>query len=167
MTYTISNHAMERYAERVSRVGYGKQSFRKQVEEWAKANVPKATYLGKKADGHYHYRLDNLELVVSTDNYLVTILDVDPDFDIIDDIVTAVSDGIKRQLERTIRPYKRMQRELLIEMHEREIDRLKVYNPETQEIIGGKINEVQTQLTEVEAKLRSIQRLASKYGVDI
>lgn len=165
--YNITNHAMERYAERVSRVGYGKQSFRKQAEEWAEANVPKSTSLGKKADGHLHYRIDNMELVVSTDDQLITILDVDPDLDIIDDIVHAVSDGIKRQLERTIRPYRRMQRELLIEMHEREISRLKVFNPETQDIIGGKISEVQSQLTEVEAKLRSIQRLASKYGVDI
>lgn len=161
--YDVSKHAVHRYQERCGGRGKG-EVLRHNAVKWANTYIPQAECLGVFADGHVHYRYKQYEIIVSKENVVVTISFYTG---ITSALVDEVSDAIKTKIAKLLKPYRRMHRELLIEMHEAEIRKLRVFNPQTQERIAEVITDINREINTVQNHIHDLEQLASKYGVEV
>lgn len=159
MKLRMSKHALERYWERVN-----KGSEEHHAMNWVNQAMKTATFVDYGDGRVKRYRFKEY-LIVLQGELVVTIsyhnnIEARPFRD-------ELKDTIAKKLKRMATPYRRLHRELCIEMYEAEIRKLRVFNPKTQEIIDGKISEIKGNISAAERSLKDIEDLANKYGIDI
>lgn len=106
-----------------------------------------------------------IAIVLAEDNYtILTVYRRKPDV-LNSDLFEGIIGVVKGELCKEERQLKAEKRRLLIEMHEAEIRKLKVFNPDTQSIIQRKIDGLTTQVSIINDKLRQADEIRKKFKI--
>lgn len=159
--YKLSYHAYERFKERVNTKG----KLMHHAENWVNQAMKTAVFIELGYNGCKRYRYKDFAIVIGKDDTVVTISYHNDKM--VKPFEHDLKDTIKTKLRRMIKPYKSMHRRLLIEMHEAEIRKLKVFNPNTQARIDETIGEIKTQIATVETTIKDLEQLAKTYNVEV
>lgn len=162
--YIVTDHAAKRFRERVSSKGAHSTAFKKRVSEWVETAMAHSKKLGNYPDGTELYRFTDYVLVFNGST-LITIKPHESAASYVPGVEETIKSTIKKQVMRMLRPYLTRQQELLIEIHTQELKKLRVHNPETQQIIDGRISDLYEQLEMVKRQINTFSSIAYKHGV--
>ncbi|AVP37465.1 hypothetical protein [Staphylococcus felis] len=155
----LTNHAYQRYLERVSDSSKRHEAANKLSQLVSTAKERSIDETGKTT-----YYAKGLAIVVSEDGYNVLTVYRKTRFDDCD-LFENIIEIVKREVYKEERYLNGKKRSLLIEMHEAEIRKLKVFNPETQSIIQNKIDFIKTEISNINDKLRQAKDVSKKFGL--
>ncbi|PTJ54225.1 hypothetical protein [Mammaliicoccus sciuri] len=157
--YNLTNHAYQRYTQRV------KKSSEAQVLNRLTQLLETCTVSEPGNQGSTIYYAKGLAIVLAPDNY--TIATVYPkDADVLNsDLFASIIDVVKSEVFKEERQLKAEKRRLLIEMHEAEIRKLKVFNPDTQSIIQRKIDAIRENVTKINDRLDQANAVRRKFNI--
>lgn len=155
----LTNHAYQRYLERVSESAKRHEAANKLTQL---VNVSKDSESGDNESTIYYSK--GLAIIVANDG--VNVLTVFRksrfnDCDLFNNIIKIA----KREVFKEERHLNTLKRDLLIEWHEAEIRKLKVFNPETKAVIQRKVNELTAEITDVNDSLRQAKDVRRKFGI--
>lgn len=157
--YNLTNHAYHRYLERI---GKGEKHHilnrLTQLLENSRETSPGTN------NSTVHFS-KGIAIVLAEDNYtILTVYRRKPDV-LNSDLFEGIIGVVKGELCKEERQLKAEKRRLLIEMHEAEIRKLKVFNPDTQSIIQRKIDGLTTQVSIINDKLRQADEIRKKFKI--
>ncbi|WP_041635957.1 hypothetical protein [Macrococcoides caseolyticum] len=157
--YTLSNHAFQRFWERVQH-GVSK----KKATEWVENAIKKGINCGGEDDRHY-YRYEDYKIVVSpTNKTIITIYNVSVFNN--KELNNEIHEMIVAKVNRELKLSFKAKRKHMIQYHEASINHLKVNNPATKNIIKEDINELRSLLVRIDDDIEAIKKTAKKYHVN-
>lgn len=128
--------------------------------------MPVSKSLGRGANGAELFRFSDYIIVIKES----TVITIKPYYSAADhapDVEETLKQTIRKTIKRLLRPHLTRQQEILIEIHTQELKKLRVHNPETQSIIGGRIADLYEQLEFVKRQINSVSTIAYQHGVQI
>lgn len=166
--YSVTQHAIQRYADRVSVKGLNREDFPKRVEDWCNTAIKDGKSLGDQPNGTTWYRFtEHIVVVNESQKRVVTIVPAEDYVDTNDSIFGEIESVVLRTLRRVVRPSLERKHELMSELHKLELNRLRVHNPNTKMIIGEKITKVEAELDEISKRIVSCTSIAHQYKVKL
>ncbi|PKE40472.1 hypothetical protein [Macrococcoides caseolyticum] len=157
--YTLSNHAFQRFWERVQH-GVSK----KKATEWVENAIKKGVECEER-EGKRRFRFENYMISVSKDdNTIVTIYNVNVFNN--KELSNEIHEMIVAKVNRELKKLHKEKRKQLIHFHESNIKYLKVNNPETKAIINEDIKQLNNFLVNIDDNIEAIKKTAKKYHVN-
>lgn len=165
----VTDHAVERFRDRVSsRDSHKPAEFKERVEDWCGKALKHSKQVGLAPDGRRLFRYTDYILVMdATRNIVVTIKPRNYAAGLAKDAEDSIKAAVKRQVMKLVRPYLTRQHELIISIHDNELKRLRVHNPNTKQSIGERIDELNSQLDGVRTEINRFSALAYQYGINV
>lgn len=164
----VSNHALERFGERVTKKYSHLPNARSKAAEWFAVALESATFIGAQDDGKLQWRYE--DNVIITDEGMKTVVTIRPSRrvdELAPTVDESIRDVVKRTILRMIRPLCERQHKLLIEIHTQELAKIRVHHPATKKIISGRIESLHGQLDDITKELQAHSSVGHKYGVNI
>lgn len=165
----VTEHAVERFKQRVSSKGSHRQDFRKKVEEWCEHAMKHAKYIGTEGPNQCRlYRFSDFVLVLDAkDDKVVTIQPSAQSVGIPPEVELGLKETIKKQIVRMVRPQLIRQQEIIISINDYKLRRFRVHNPGTKESLKQRMIDAETQLDNVRKEINAYLQLAYQHGVKI
>lgn len=159
MKYTLSNHAFQRFCERIQ-----KGATIKQAEDWVANAIKNGTNCGT-TNGRHNYRYESYKLIVEPNsNIIVTIYHVNvlSNKELGDEIHQSIVTKVNRELRKAFKD----KRKYMIEYHEANMKLWKANNPMTKKIICNEVNELKILLIKIDDDIEALKRTAKRYYID-
>src|SRR5699024_12867265 len=164
----VTDHALQRYEQLVSSKDNFINNFREIATKWCEIAIQHSKYIGPSFNGKLMYRFSDYILLLSADKKnVVTIKPADYTEGLSPESEETLKSTIKRTVMRLVRPLYEKQHTLNLEIHKQEIARLRVHSPNTKKIIGERIADLNSQLTELKREINAHSALGYRYGVNI
>lgn len=155
--YNPTDHAVERYKTRVGGRGNDEQ-LRHHATEWFNRAMKVAEYLGKGRNDTLMYRYKQYLIIVSGDGEnIVTISYYNQSYS---EVVKEITTTLRESILATLDPLRQQERELLIEMHRREINRLECDEEHLMHVIEHGIESVNRRIMAVQHSIYDLEKLA-------
>lgn len=164
----VTNHALERFGERVTKKYSHLPNARDKAAEWFSVALESATFIRAQDDGKLQWRYENN--VIVTDESLKTVVTIRPSQrvdEVAPTVEESIKDVVKRTILRMIRPLCERQHKILIEIHTQELAKIRVHHPATKKIISGRIETLHDQLDEITKDIQAHSSVGHKYGINI
>lgn len=159
MKYTLSNHAFQRFWERVQ-----KGASKKRAEEWIENAIKKGVDCGIH-EGRQIYRFENYKIVIDPNNNTVITISY---FSVFNnkELSNEIHKTIVAKVNRELRKAFKDKRKYIIEYHEANMRLWKVNNPMTKQIIRNDINDLKLVLARIDDDIEALKKTAKKYYID-
>lgn len=164
----VTNHALERFEERVTKKWSHSPSARSKASEWFTAALDSAKFIRAQEDGKLQWRYE--DNVIITDEGMKTVVTIRPSRrvdEVAPTVDESIKDVVKRTILRMIRPLCERQHKILIEIHTQELAKIRVHHPATKKIISGRIEALHGQLDEITKDIQAHSSVGHKYGINI
>ena len=164
----VTNHALERFGERVTKKYSHLPNARDKAAEWFSVALESATFIRAQDDGKLQWRYENN--VIVTDESLKTVVTIRPSQrvdEVAPTVEESIKDVVKRTILRMIRPLCERQHKILIEIHTQELAKIRVHHPATKKIISGRIEALHGQLDEITKDIQAHSSVGHRYGINI
>lgn len=164
----VTNHALERFEERVTKKWSHLPNARSKSSEWFTTALDSATFIGAQDDGKLQWRYE--DNVIITDEGMKTVVTIRPSRrvdEVAPTVDESIKDVVKRTILRMIRPLCERQHKILIEIHTQELAKIRVHHPATKKIISGRIETLHGQLDEITKDIQAHSSVGHKYGINI
>lgn len=166
MELEVTQHALERFEERVTSKYSNKPTFYKKVKEWCENSVKNGRLLGVDHNGYELHRSSNFVLVIKGGN-VITIKPAEHETEAYYAVENTVKQAVKSSIQRMLRPLVEKQHQLLIEINTNELKRVRVHHPDTKKSITVKIEVLQDELYAVRRDITFHRSVAHKYDIKI
>lgn len=164
----VTDHALERFEQRVSSKDNFRPNFREIVVDWCEKAIAHSRYIGADTHGAHLYRYSDYILVLDDKKRrVITIKPKDYSVGQAKEVEDTLKQTIKKTIMRMLRPMFERQQTLLIEIHTLELRKIRVHNPQTKQSIGERIDGLYAQLDAVKREINVHSSLAYKHGVKI
>ena len=164
----VTNHALERFEERVTKKWSHLPNARSKASEWLTTALDSAKFIRAQDDGNLQWRYENN--VIVTDEEMTRVITIRPTQrvdEVAPDVEDSIKDVVKRTILRMIRPLCERQHKILIEIHTQELAKIRVHHPATKKIISGRIESLHEQLDEITKDIQAHSSVGHKYGINI
>ena len=166
MELEVTQHALERFEERVTTKYSNKTTFYQKVKEWCENSVKNGKFLGVDHNGFEIHRSSNFVLIIKGGN-VITIKPAENETKAYYEVENTVKQTVKTSIKRMLRPLIEKQHELLIEINTNELKRVRVHHPDTKKSITIKIEGLQEELDAVRRDITFHRSVAHKYDIKI
>ena len=166
MELEVTQHALERFEERVTTKYSNKPTFYQQVKEWCENSVENGKFLGVDHNGFEIHRSSNFVLIIKGGN-VITIKPAENETKAYYEVENTVKQTVKTSIKRMLRPLIEKQHELLIEINTNELKRVRVHHPDTKKSITIKIEGLQEELDAVRRDITLHRSVAHKYDIKL
>lgn len=166
MELEVTQHALERFEERVTTKYSNSPSFYKKVKEWCENSVENGKFLGVDHNGFEIHRSSNFVLIIKGGN-VITIKPAENETKAYYEVENTVKQTVKTSIKRMLRPLIEKQHELLIEINTNELKRVRVHHPDTKKSISIKIEGLQEELDDVRRDITLHRSVAHKYDIKL
>ena len=164
----VTNHALERFEERVTKKWCHLPNARSKASEWFTTALDSAKFIRAQDDGNLQWRYENN--VIVTDEEMSRVITIRPTQrvdEVAPDVEDSIKDVVKRTILRMLRPLCERQHKILIEIHTQELAKIRVHHPATKKIISGRIESLHEQLDEITKDIQAHSSVGHKYGINI
>lgn len=166
MELEVTQHALERFEERVTSKYSNKPTFYKKVKEWCENSVKNGRLLGIDHNGYELHRSSDVVLVIKGGN-VITIKPAEHETEAYYTVENTVKQTVRTSIQRMLRPLIEKQHQLLIEINTNELKRVRVHHPDTKKSITVKIEGLQDELDAVRRDITFHRSVAHKYDIKI
>ena len=166
MELEVTQHALERFEERVTTKYSNKTTFYKKVKEWCENSVKNGKFLGVDHNGFEMHRSSNFVLIIKGNN-VITIKPAESETKAYYEVENTVKQTVKTSIKRMLRPLIEKQHTLLIEINTNELKRVRVHHPDTKKSISIKIEGLQEELDAVRRDISLHRSVAHKYDIKL
>ena len=166
MELEVTQHALERFEERVTTKYSNKPTFYKKVKEWCENSVKNGKFLGVDHNGFEMHRSSNFVLIIKGNN-VITIKPAESETKAYYEVENTVKQTVKTSIKRMLRPLIEKQHTLLIEINTNELKRVRVHHPDTKKSISIKIEGLQEELDAVRRDISLHRSVAHKYDIKL
>lgn len=166
MELEVTQHALERFEERVTTKYSNKTTFYQKVKEWCENSVKNGKFLGVDHNGFEIHRSSNFVLIIKGGN-VITIKPAENETKAYYEAENTVKQTVKTSIKRMLRPLIEKQHELLIEINTNELKRVRVHHPDTKKSITIKIEGLQEELDAVRRDITLHRSVAHKYDIKL
>lgn len=166
----VKQHAFQRFLERVSKKTATEV---RQIDaiHWYTEAIMNGRELGKAGRGCTNVLYRGHVIVYDKSKHeVITAKPYHPTYDdesLFYEIKDEVNQLVTKQLVKQMKPIQRQQKELLIQMHESEINKLRARNPKIQKSIGIKIDNLKEEIETLEKQILGVKQVALTYNVDL
>lgn len=166
MELEVTQHALERFEERVTTKYSNKPTFYNKVKEWCENSVKNGKFLGVDHNGFEMHRSSNFVLIIKGNN-VITIKPAESETKAYYEVENTVKQTVKTSIKRMLRPLIEKQHTLLIEINTNELKRVRVHHPDTKKSISIKIEGLQEELDAVRRDISLHRSVAHKYDIKL
>lgn len=164
MKYNPTDHAVERYQTRVG-VYVDEDQLRAHATEWFNKVMKVAEYVGNGRNETLMYRYQQYLIIVDKDERdVVTLSYYNQGFS---EVAKEITANIRKQLQEAIAPKRELERELLIEMHQEEIARLRCTDRRRLPEINSNLAEINRNIMSVRHAISDIELIAAANNVEL